>query len=239
MYDKIESVEYVQGEVNKVMNDVISIISKSEIDGDYLYYNGIMLTALQLKSFMEHKLLKKRILATQTIVASGTAGADFHSTYDGPIVAHSPTMIDLFPYSLETGYYADITRTVCRGEPSDMLLDMYEAVLVAQETAISMVQDGVTGRELHEQADSVLSAYGFTSRTREGFPHTLGHGVGLHVHEQPGIYWYANPILSDDIITIEPGLYYEKYGGIRVEDMLLVTETSYVNLSQVSKKFVV
>jgi Xaa-Pro aminopeptidase len=229
----------VQEEVDKVMGEVISIISKSEIDGDYLYYNDIQLTALQLKSYMEHKLLKKRILATQTIVASGTAGADFHSTYEGPIIAHSPTMIDLFPYSLETGMYADITRTVCRGEPSEMLLDMYEAVLVAQESAIARVRDGITGYELHETADSILAAYGFTERTREGFPHTLGHGVGFHVHEQPMIYWYRIPIRADDIITIEPGLYFAKHGGIRIEDMLMVTETSYVNLSQTPKKFIV
>lgn len=234
MYDKS-----VQVAVDEVMGEVISIISSSEIRGEYLYYNDIILTAAQLKSLMTYRLKRRDIIAKDTIVASGVAGADFHSTYEGPIIAHSPTMIDLFPYSAKTGYYADITRTVSRGQPSAMHVAMYNAVLDAQESAIELVRDGVTGFELHAQADSVLAKHGFTSRTREGFPHTLGHGVGLKIHQQPSIYWHPNKIRAGDIITIEPGLYFDMHGGIRIEDMLEVTEDGYINLSQTTKQFVV
>jgi Xaa-Pro aminopeptidase len=183
------------------------------------------------------------------IVASGLQSAAPHEAGTGPLKKNEPIVIDIYPRSKTSGYFADMTRTVCRGTPSKEVQKMYDAVLGAQELAISMVKPGAVCRDIQESVEKFFIDAGFVTHGDgkekhgfsylEGFVHSLGHGVGCNIHEVPRIGRKSDDILMEgDVITIEPGLYYEAIGGVRIEDMLLVTKDGYRNLTNFSKEFV-
>jgi Xaa-Pro aminopeptidase len=137
-----------------------------------------------------------------------------------------------------------MTRTVCRGEPPPEIARMYDVTLRAQEQGIAMVRPGATGKEIHERIEDLYyeAGYGTTreSQRRPGVPsfiHGLGHGVGLAIHEAPTVGRSGvKPLEPGDVITIEPGLYLEGFGGVRLEDMLVVTEGGARNLTRAPKR---
>jgi Xaa-Pro aminopeptidase len=163
-------------------------------------------------------------------------GADAPLGHDpgaGPLPAHTPIEIDLWPRDERSGCWADMTRTFVRGEISDAAASLYGLVLDAHEQACAAVRPGVTGAELHGIACDVFEAAGHpTLRTREsgetlreGFYYSLGHGVGLEVHEDPMIGLHdKNALLAGDVIAIEPGTVLRGVGGAALEDLLVVTD---------------
>jgi len=178
------------------------------------------------------------------IVAGGPSSAEPHEAGKGMLRVGEPIVIDIFPRSKETGYFADMTRTVCIGTPSSELQKMYDTVCEAQKLAIGMVAPGVKGAVIHqavwdffEQAGYKTNGKGSLFTYAEGFVHSLGHGVGQVVHDLPRLSAKSEDVLQvGDVITIEPGLYYRHIGGVRLEDMLLVTDDGYRNLTQYPKK---
>ena len=177
------------------------------------------------------------------IVAGGPASAEPHELGNGFLKKGEPIVIDIYPCSKTSGYFADMSRTVCIGEAPDELHKMYVAVLGAQELAISMLKPGVKCKDIQEAVEKFFTDAGFiTSGTgkefpyAEGFVHGVGHGVGLRVHEAPKIGRKTEDILQEgDVITIEPGLYYKAIGGVRIEDMLLITPSGSRNLTNFPK----
>ncbi len=176
------------------------------------------LTCEEIRSFIELELLKLGLIAEDTICVSGKLSADPHEVGRGEVEDH--LLIDVFPRS-RNGYYADFTRTVILKD-NLRLKEMLFAVVEAQKKAISMLREGVNGREVHEAVKDTLKSYGFETKKGEGFIHSTGHGIGLEVHEEPKIGDLDVALKGGMVVTIEPGLYYRDVGGVRVEDVVLI-----------------
>jgi Xaa-Pro aminopeptidase len=132
-----------------------------------------------------------------------------------------------------------MTRTVVRGRASDELKRMYDAVLAAQLRGIELVRDGADGEDVHREVVAVLERAGYQTGMvdgrMQGFFHGTGHGVGLDIHEAPSISRRASPLHTGHVVTVEPGLYYPRWGAVRIEDMVLVTPDGCRNLTEFPK----
>ncbi len=212
-------------------------LRKSRIGRDgFLYLEGHRLTSEALRERIESAIFAAGAIPTHTIVAGGAQAADPHSRGSGPLRARRPIVLDLFPRSRSTHYYADITRTVVKGRADDRTRAAFLAVLTAQELACEMVRAGVDGSAVHRRVCAFFGRTGFPASTRrgvrEGFFHGTGHGLGLELHEYPHVSNRRCPLEEGHVITVEPGLYYRNLGGIRIEDVVLVTRTGCVKLSR-------
>ncbi len=176
-------------------------------------------------------------------MASSIQSAEPHEIGKGSIEKGVPIVIDIYPRSKRTGYFADISRTVCIGEPPARLQHMYDAVLAAQECVLSLIKPGMACSEIQDAVDALFVEKGYTTSGKgkeflfaEGFVHSLGHGIGTHIHEAPRIGRGSTDVLEEgDVITIEPALYYSNIGGVRLEDMVYVTASGAENLTQFPK----
>lgn len=219
----------------------LEVLRASAIDGDgMLRWNGEVLTAETLRGEVDACIARHGGSASRTITAPGRCGADCHDMGSGPIAAHVPIVLDIFPRVNRTGYFGDLTRTVVRGQAPEVVRRAFAAVLAAQEAAFAKLVPGVPAREVHAAAATTLEAAGFATDSTAvpplGFFHGLGHGLGLEVHEGPRVNGRADqPLRPGHVVTIEPGLYYPEWGGVRLEDVVAVTETGYDNLTRVPK----
>jgi Xaa-Pro aminopeptidase len=139
-----------------------------------------------------------------------------------------------------------MTRTFVKGEPGEELEKMYDAVLEAQEAALPMIRAGVNGRDIHDKVSDILHEKGYKTGKHdqkpgepltEGFFHGTGHGVGLEVHEAPRVSTIDEELRAGDVVTVEPGLYEPGVGGVRIEDLVVVTEDGCRNLTRFPKEF--
>jgi len=172
-------------------------------------------------------------------VASGQHGCDPHDVGNGPIRAGEPVIIDIFPRSEKTGYFADITRTVVKGKPRPRVREMYDAVLAGQRGALRMIKPGVVASDIHGAILALFEKRGFKTGQidgrMQGFFHGTGHGLGLEIHEAPRIAMNDTRLEAGMVVTVEPGLYYAGIGGMRIEDTVLVTRTGMRNLTRFPK----
>jgi Xaa-Pro aminopeptidase len=177
------------------------------------------------------------------IVAGGAQAVEPHERGHGRINHGEAIVIDIFPRSKTSGYFADMTRTVCIGEPSEELQKMYDTVLGAQELAISMLAPSVACKSVQVAVEKYFVEKGYETSGKgkefsfaEGFVHSIGHGVGREVHEPPYFSKKRDDVLMvGDVVTVEPGLYYKNIGGVRIEDLLVITEDGHRNLTNFSK----
>lgn len=205
-----------------------------------LYYRDVVLTAEKLRAIIETAIVQAGGCCPHTIVSCGRQTADPHEMGHGPLRAHQPIILDVFPRSKKTGFYADITRTVVRGHASESVRKIYHTVLRAQEVAFAELRKGTTCTQVHQSVIDFFDLTGLkTGRNNgkmEGFFHGLGHGVGLEIHEPPKLHAGSREILQPGhVVTVEPGLYYAGVGGVRLEDMALITEHSSRNLTRFEK----
>jgi len=219
---EITAMRRVQKVTETALGLGVSLIRKSVAKKGVLNRKGTPLTAEQVKFVMHSHLLACGCTAVDTIVSCGEDTAIPHMTGTGPLRADEPIIIDLFPVEEKSGYYADMTRTVVKGEPTDEIREMYETLREAQQLAISRVRPKATGSALYQAVVDFFAERGYESNTR-GFVHSLGHGVGLQVHEPPNLGPGGLALAAGNVITIEPGLYYPGTGGVRLEDMGAVT----------------
>jgi Xaa-Pro aminopeptidase len=164
-------------------------------------------------------------------VAAGPHGArPHHDPSDRPLEESEPIVIDMG--AVVDGYCADLTRTIVIGEPPPEFTARYNTVLAAQRAALSGIRAGMTGREADRIARDVISAAGYTDQ----FVHGLGHGVGLLIHEYPSLGTRSDDVLQPGhVVTVEPGIYLDGWGGIRIEDLCVVTRTGLKILSNAPK----
>ncbi len=159
-------------------------------------------------------------LSFDTIVAGGPWGAMPHAyPRDRALEAGEGVVIDM---GCDVGgYMSDLTRTVFLGKPDDQFKKIYDIVLTAQLSAEEIVKPGMTGEECHMIAHNVIEAAGYG----ETFGHGLGHGIGLQVHEAPRVGRTSQDVLENDMVfTIEPGIYVTGWGGVRIEDMVVLED---------------
>lgn len=236
---EIESIKKVQRACEKAMRLAIKSISRSKPKGDYIFADGDPLTSEKVRSTIEIALLEEGCDAVDTIVAGGIAAANPHARGSGPLPSNSPIVIDIFPQSKSTRYFADMTRTVVRGEASPEVVEIYEAVAAAQNAGIESVRAGVDGKEVHAGVSQIFKDRGYPEGDNSGFIHSTGHGVGLEVHERPSLSEAGDVLQAGSVVTVEPGLYYPDLGGVRLEDLLVARPYGRDNLTEFERRLVV
>jgi Xaa-Pro aminopeptidase len=192
-----------------------------------LHLGGRVLTSEILREKAERAMFAAGAAPDRSIVAGGIQGADPHHRGAGPLRAHRPIVLDFFPRHRLTGYYGDITRTVVKGRADEPTRRAYGAVRRAQQLAFGLIRHGAEGADIHARLVEYFERTGFPvrrgGRRREGFFHGTGHGLGLELHEPPGIGARPAMLEAGQVVTVEPGLYYPWLGGMRIEDVVLVT----------------
>jgi Xaa-Pro aminopeptidase len=212
------------------------LLAGADVADGTLVFEGDPLTSERVKEEIEVTLLRHGCALDETIVACGADAADPHDRGSGPIAADQPVIVDIFPRDKETRYHADMTRTFVKGEPADRLREWFELTDEARRAAVDAVEPGVTGEAVHAAACEVYEDAGLpTLRTdpgaETGYIHGTGHGVGLDVHELPRLAPGGDELQAGNVVTVEPGLYDPAVGGVRIEDLVVVTEDGHENLT--------
>ncbi len=225
------------------MRRVFSLIKRSDIDSaGGLLLEGCPLTSELLRKEVARILVEHECVCPNVIVSGGRSSADPHEKGTGRLYAGKPIIVDIFPQHTEHGYWGDLTRTVVRGRASPPIRRMYRAVVAAHNAALAMLRAGVSAKRVHRVAVNELAKRGFRREVREdgslvGVIHGTGHGVGLAVHEYPAIAANDHRLEAGHVVTIEPGLYYPEIGGVRVEDLVAVTEKGWKYLAPCERPF--
>lgn len=220
----------------------IRALKKSRIGRDrYLYLNGSRLTSEMLKTIVNTTIMAEGWVPSHTIISSGDQCCDPHHEGSGPIKAHTSIIFDIFPRSQKTGYFGDLSRTVVRGRASPRLKEAYVTVQAGQEIAYRAIRDGVNAKEIHQKILALFEQRGFPTGKiagrMQGFFHGTGHGLGLDIHEPPRIAASESTLRTGHVVTVEPGLYYLGMGGVRLEDVVVVTPTGNRNLTRRCPQF--
>lgn len=233
---ELAGIRRAQHAAEAAMRTAATLLARAEVDGDRLLLDRGRLTAERIRAAMRDAAWEAgAVLPPEVIVASVWQGHG-HEPGNGPLPARLPIVIDVWPQDTETACWADMTRTfVVGGEPPGEVRRQEQLVRRALDDAYAAVRPGVTGRELHAHTCDLFEAAGYptqrTSRSdgsEEGFQFSLGHGVGLQVHEAPAVGRTGfEPLVAGDVLAIEPGLWRNDVGSVRLEDLILVTDEGY------------
>ncbi len=220
----------------------IATLKKAKIGRDrYLYIGGARLTSEKLKTVVNTTIMAQGWVPSHTIISSGDQCCDPHHEGSGPIKAHTSIIFDIFPRSQKTGYFGDLSRTVVRGRASERLKQAYVTVQAGQQIAYGMIRHGANGKDIHQRILALFEQRGFPTGKiggrMQGFFHGTGHGLGLDIHEPPRISPVDGTLRAGHVVTVEPGLYYLGMGGVRLEDVVVVTETGNRNLTKAIPQF--
>jgi len=205
-----------------------------------LIYHGLQLTSEKLRSVIDCAILQACGLAANTIVAGGKQACDPHERGHGPLRANEPIIIDIFPRSQKTGYFGDITRTVVRGRANEAVRKLYHTVWQGQKIGFEKIRAKTRAADVHQAVQKFFVQQGYKTGRHDGrmagFFHGTGHGLGLEIHEAPRVSASSAEILRPGhVVTVEPGLYYPEIGGVRLEDVALVTANGAKNLTRFEK----
>ena len=205
------------------------VLAEATIEADSrLFWRGEALTSERLRCEIDQAQLAAGAMPGGTIAAGGRQGAEPHHTGSGPLYAHTPIVMDIFPRLIDSGYWGDLTRTVVKGRAPEIVRRAFTAVREAREQAKAQLRPGAIPAEIHQNAVRLLDRHGFRTGCENGrnfgFFHGLGHGLGLEIHEAPRLSpGNTRPLRGGEIVTVEPGLYYPEWGGIRLEDVVRIT----------------
>lgn len=237
---QIAGMRRAQRAAEAAMDACRDMLRRSEISGDDLLLDGELLTVERVKAAMNSAFAAHDTTADEYIVAPGPQGAVGHDMGSGPIPAHTPLVVDIFPRDNASGIYTDMTRTFVVGNVADDVREWHRLVKEALDGALAEIRAGAEARAIFDGTCEIFEAAGEpTQRTKkpgealsDGFFHGLGHGVGLEVHEAPSIGRLSDrKLVAGDVVTVEPGLYRQGYGGVRLEDIVLVTDSGADNLT--------
>jgi Xaa-Pro aminopeptidase len=221
------------------MQRAMDVLRRSTIARDKkLKWSGKTLTSEILRAEIDTAMLHAGGIPTATIVAGGDQACDPHERGFGPLRANSLIILDIFPRDASSGYWGDMTRTVVRGRASDAQRKLWETVKEGQQLALKRIKAGVDGMSIHKAIQKLFDERGYPTEVRNGknvgFFHGTGHGLGLEIHEYPRL---QKVILKDrQVLTVEPGLYYPGLGGVRHEDVVVVTKSGCKILSRFPKQ---
>jgi Xaa-Pro aminopeptidase len=246
--EEIEAIKSVQKSVEEATSKAIELIANAEVNGKgALYYkeNGKKkpLTAGKVRSVFDHTFADRGCVAEEeTIVACGPKGADPHYSGDATDIlkANRPIVLDVFPRSVKKRYVSDMTRTVVKGKASKAVKKMFETVLQTKDAAIDAIEAGVLGSNMQDLCYNMLEKAGYQTmrggkQISKGYFHGLGHGIGLEIHEGPRLSeFYKYPLEEHNVVTVEPGLYDPKIGGMRIEDAVEVTKKGCINITKMN-----
>jgi Xaa-Pro aminopeptidase len=239
---EIEGVRRAQAAADAGMAAAAELLRTATARDGVLVHDGEALTSEAVRARIRDVCAERGAPADEDIiVAAGAAGATGHEQGTGPLPAGVPVIVDIWPRDERSGCFTDMTRTfVAGGEPAADVVAWHELSHAALERVYERLRPGVTGKDLFAAACDVFEEAGEpTQRTkpegqplRDGFFHSLGHGVGLEVHEEPALgRTGADPLVPGDVVAIEPGCYRNGYGGVRLEDLALVTDDGYERLT--------
>lgn len=235
---ELEGVERAQRAADTAMLSAARMLRDAEPTRDgLLRFEGEILTAELLRVAMESELLSQGAESQDILIHSGDACLRGHDLGTGPILPDASCIIDCFPRDRRTGVYSDMTRTFVPGRVSPELKKLHEDCCAALEIAFESIKPGAT--DPFEKVAAYFESQGHpTQRThpgpdalRVGFSHSLGHGVGLSVHEPPRMGRRPDALEVGDLVAVEPGLYFEGIGGVRLEDTVLVTDDGIEHLT--------
>jgi Xaa-Pro aminopeptidase len=237
---EIEGIQRAQRAAEAGMAAARELLRRAEPNGGGLRVDGEQLTSELLKVAIDEAFIAHGCSADEFIVSHGPQSAIGHEMGSGQILPGEPIVIDLWPRDRESACFADMTRTFVVGEPPQELTEWQRLCREALDRALEHARPGVKGFELFKETCDLFQEHGFPTQLskepgtvlEDGFFHGLGHGVGLEVHEEPGLGISGDKeLLAGDVITIEPGLYRQGYGGVRLEDLVLVTDDGAENLT--------
>ena len=234
--DEIDHVHAAQQANEEAMRAAEDLLESATVEDGVLYHDGEELTSERVKEEIEVTLLRQGCALDETIVACGADAAGPHNRGSGPLEADETIVIDIFPRDKETKYHGDMTRTFVKGKASDEVRRRYDDTYDAFEAALDAVEPGATGKEVHDAVCDCYEERGYDTLRSDpsaetGFIHSTGHGIGLDVHEEPSVSPDGGELEPGHVITIEPGLYDPEVGGIRIEDLVVVTDEGYENLT--------
>jgi Xaa-Pro aminopeptidase len=229
---ELDGIRAAQGAAEAAMAAAADLLRSADVDGDSLVVDGQPLLAEQVRDAARKACAALGAPAPPDVIVASVHQGFGHEPGSGPLPAHLPIQVDLWPRDEASGCWADMTRTFVIGEPAEGVAKQEALVRQALEAARDAARPGISGRELHALVCDIFEADGrLTQRTgpgedpTEGFQFSLGHGVGLEVHEEPGLGQIGRePLVAGDVIAVEPGLWDPKIGGVRFEDLLLVTD---------------
>jgi Xaa-Pro aminopeptidase len=230
---ELAGIRRAQAAAEAGMSAAVELLRAAEPGGDGLMAEAEPLSCERIRAAIRDAVDRAGgSVGEAFIVSHGAQTAVGHELGFGAIQAGEPVLIDLWPRDPDSGCYADMTRTFVVGDAPDELRRYHELSLRALERAQTGVRAGAAGRELHGLACEPYEQAGLpTQRTKaagqvldEGFFHSLGHGVGLEVHEAPLLGRTPDVLVAGDVVAVEPGCYRPGFGGCRLEDLVYVTD---------------
>jgi Xaa-Pro aminopeptidase len=226
------------------LKEVVQLLGRADVRDRMLARDGQPLTSEWLYARASLVLAERGYMCPEMIIAGSPENAMPHYRGEGQIRAGAPVIIDIFPTGRSSHYNGDLTRTVVVGKIPEDVRRMHAATLQAQDAAIETIRAGVSASDVHRAVCQVLVDRGFGTTTAgyegaDGGPkmnHSTGHGVGLEIHEEPGVRAQnAEPLEEGNVITVEPGLYLMGMGGVRVEDTGMVTAGGFQNFTTITR----
>jgi Xaa-Pro aminopeptidase len=244
--EEIDAVASVQKSVEEATGKVIDLIAAADPGPKgnlYFRENGKkrLLTVGKLRSVLDHAFVDRGCVdENDSIIACGRYGAMGH--YFGKpkdvLKANETVVLDIFPKNAASRYFSDMTRTVVKGRAPKEIGKMFETVLQVRGAALDAIKAGVVGKDIQNLSYDIFEKAGYQTirggkQVVKGYNHSLGHGVGLEVHEGPGMGELSRfPLEEHNIVTVEPGLYDPKIGGVRIEDIVEVTKKGCRDLTE-------